>query len=478
MLPRFINVNIRSSSAVLSILVKLADLIVYCMAALLAFYQQFGNLYLPHLYQGALLLAALLALPIFSRFGIYESLRGKTMWEYFKRLYPALFVLALILATIAFVTKTGIYFSRAWFLWWQLYAMLFLSLFRIALRCMLMIMRQRGLNQKRIIVIGSGDAVRMLVHRVHDSLWTGFSVAAILDNDNNDVSTKAIEGIKIQQLPEDINLYLKESSDAGNPIDEVWLILSLWSRDKIEKLLHQLQLNVVTVRYFPSLVGFETLNHSVTEVLGLPVINLVASPITGINRIIKAIEDRVLAALILICISPLLALVAILIKLSSSGPVFYRQMRHGCDGKPIKIYKFRTMHAHRELPGVVTQASTDDQRVTRLGRFLRRTSLDELPQFINVLQGKMSIVGPRPHAVEHNEYYKTLVTSYMLRHHVKPGITGWAQVNGWRGEIKTLDKMQKRIEYDLYYINHWSFWFDLKIIFLTLFRGFVHQNAY
>lgn len=471
MLPRF---NINPSSTALSILVKIADLAIYCIAGLFAFYQQFARLHLPYLYQGALLLALLLTLPIFSSFGIYESLRGKTIWAYFRRLFPAMFVLALVLASLAFVTKTGIYFSRAWFLWWQFYAALFLSLFRIALRQMLVIMRKHGLNQKRIIVIGSGEAVRMLVHRVHDSLWTGFTVAAIFDS----TDSHKIEGVKVQQLPEDINLYLKENRDAGNVIDEIWLVLSLWSRERIEKLLHQLQLNVVTVRYFPSLVGFETLNHSVTEVLGMPVINLVASPITGFNHVIKTIEDRVLATLILVVVSPVLAVIAMLIKLSSPGPIFYRQMRHGCDGKPIKVYKFRTMHVHKELPGIVTQASTDDQRVTRLGKFLRRTSLDELPQFINVLQGKMSIVGPRPHAVEHNEYYKNLVSSYMLRHHVKPGITGWAQVNGWRGEIKTLEKMQKRVEYDLYYINHWSFWFDMKIIFLTFLKGFVHKNAY
>ena len=158
--------------------------------------------------------------------------------------------------------------------------------------------------------------------------------------------------------------------------------------------------------------------------------------------------------------------------------MLFKQKRHGWDGKPITVYKFRTMKVHEEENGQVTQAKRNDPRVTRFGAFLRRTSLDELPQFFNVLQGRMSIVGPRPHALAHNEMYKEQVEAYMQRHRVKPGITGWAQINGWRGETDTLDKMEKRVEYDLYYIENWSLWFDLKIIFLTLFKGFVHKSAY
>ncbi|MDH5184914.1 MAG: exopolysaccharide biosynthesis polyprenyl glycosylphosphotransferase, partial [Gammaproteobacteria bacterium] len=177
-------------------------------------------------------------------------------------------------------------------------------------------------------------------------------------------------------------------------------------------------------------------------------------------------------------ISPLLLFIAISIKLSSKGPVFFKQMRHGWDGRIIKVYKFRSMKVHQEFDGTVTQAIKRDPRITKIGAFLRRTSLDELPQFYNVLQGRMSIVGPRPHAVAHNEHYKEVVDQYMLRHKVKPGITGWAQVNGWRGETDTVEKMQKRVEFDLFYIENWSFWFDLKIIFLTVFKGFVDKNAY
>jgi len=208
------------------------------------------------------------------------------------------------------------------------------------------------------------------------------------------------------------------------------------------------------------------------------VLDLSVSPMMGINRNVKAFEDRILAALALMLAGPLMLLIAIGVKLSSPGPTLFRQRRHGWDGNLIVIYKFRTMMAHTQSDGQITQACKNDFRVTRFGAFLRRTSLDELPQLINVLQGRMSIVGPRPHAVEHNEHYKDLIDAYMQRHKVKPGITGWAQVNGWRGETDTLEKMKKRVEYDLYYIEHWSLWLDLKVIFLTLMKGFIHPNAY
>jgi Undecaprenyl-phosphate glucose phosphotransferase len=215
-----------------------------------------------------------------------------------------------------------------------------------------------------------------------------------------------------------------------------------------------------------------------SEVAGMPVLNLTASPMVGFAKFLKGLEDRLLALLLLLLVSPLMVAIAIGIKLSSPGPVFFKQKRHGWDGKPITIWKFRTMKVHQEENGKVTQATRNDTRVTKLGALLRHTSIDELPQFFNVLQGRMSIVGPRPHAIEHNEFYKDSVSRYMLRHKVKPGITGWAQINGYRGEIDNLEKMKKRIEYDLFYIENWSVWFDLKIIAATLIKGLINKNAY
>lgn len=182
--------------------------------------------------------------------------------------------------------------------------------------------------------------------------------------------------------------------------------------------------------------------------------------------------------MIAVLIAPVCVLIVVAIKVTSPGPVLFKQYRMGINGKRFKVYKFRSMKIHQEDGDVITQACKNDSRVTRVGAFLRRTSLDELPQFYNVLQGRMSIVGPRPHALSHNEYYKDLVESYMRRHKVKPGITGWAQVNGLRGETETLDKMRKRVEHDLWYIDNWSLGLDLRIIFLTIVKGFINKNAY
>lgn len=202
------------------------------------------------------------------------------------------------------------------------------------------------------------------------------------------------------------------------------------------------------------------------------------SPISGANLVAKELLDRVLAVGILVLILPLMLLIALAIKLESPGPVIFRQLRHGRDGRPFTVYKFRTMRREAANVSAAQQATRDDPRITALGRLLRRTSLDELPQFLNVLQGNMSIVGPRPHPVELNELYRDRIERYMWRQVVKPGITGWAQINGFRGETDTLDKMHKRIEFDLYYIDHWSLWFDIKIILITVVRGFTDRNAY
>ncbi len=192
--------------------------------------------------------------------------------------------------------------------------------------------------------------------------------------------------------------------------------------------------------------------------------------------VLKRLEDIILSVVILTLISPILIIISLCVKLTSPGPIIFKQTRYGMDGKPIKVWKFRTMVVMEN--DNVTQATKNDVRVTKVGRFLRRTSLDELPQFFNVLFGGMSIVGPRPHAVIHNEQYRSLIEGYMLRHKVKPGITGWAQINGWRGETDTLEKMEKRVEYDLEYIREWSIWLDIRIIFLTIFKGFIGKAAY
>jgi putative colanic acid biosynthesis UDP-glucose lipid carrier transferase len=219
------------------------------------------------------------------------------------------------------------------------------------------------------------------------------------------------------------------------------------------------------------------LSNKVGDFLGLPAVELNQPVSGGVNGIVKDLFDKAFASVALILLLPLFIVIAILIKRSSPGPVFFKQPRLGLNGKPFNVYKFRSMKMHQEH-GIVTQATKQDPRITPIGAFLRRTSLDELPQFINVLLGDMSVVGPRPHALQHNEMYKDLLEMYMVRHRVKPGITGWAQIHGYRGETDTVDKMAKRVQFDLHYIQNWSLWMDIRIILWTAFKGWTGTNAY
>ncbi|MCM8856578.1 MAG: exopolysaccharide biosynthesis polyprenyl glycosylphosphotransferase [Candidatus Thiodiazotropha sp.] len=219
------------------------------------------------------------------------------------------------------------------------------------------------------------------------------------------------------------------------------------------------------------------INHSVKELAGIPILTLSESPLIGSHLLIKAIEDRVLATLILILVSPIMLFTAVLIKTESPGPVFFRQERTGWDGESFKIWKFRSMRQHKEKDGMVKQATREDPRITRIGRFIRRTSIDELPQLFNVLAGQMSLVGPRPHALQHNEEYSKQIVAYLARHRIKPGITGLAQIRGFRGETKELEQMEKRVKYDLEYINSWSLWLDISILVRTAF-SLKNDNAY
>ena len=249
------------------------------------------------------------------------------------------------------------------------------------------------------------------------------------------------------------------------------------AQPRIRKLLDELQDTTASVYFLPDIYVFDLMQARFDNVGGMPVIAICETPFTGFNSMIKRASDIVLGLAIQICLLPVMLAIAIAVKVSSPGPVIFSQRRYGLYGEEIIVYKFRSMTVVEDGATVV-QATRNDQRVTRIGAFLRRSSLDELPQFINVLQGRMSIVGPRPHAVAHNEQYRKLIKGYMLRHKAKPGITGWAQVNGLRGETETLDKMEARIRYDLDYLRSWSLWLDLWIILRTVKVVLARDNAH
>jgi putative colanic acid biosynthesis UDP-glucose lipid carrier transferase len=263
----------------------------------------------------------------------------------------------------------------------------------------------------------------------------------------------------------------------SHAIDSIYITLPMSSHPRILRLLDELDDTTTSIYFLPDIFIHDLIQARVDTLNGIPILAICETPFLGINGLIKRVSDIILASLILILISPLMLAVAIGVKLSSPGPVLFRQRRYGLDGKDIVVYKFRSMTVCEDGSDV-PQAKKNDVRVTPFGAFIRRTSLDEFPQFINVLQGRMSIVGPRPHAIAHNEIYRKLIKSYMVRHKVKPGITGWAQVNGFRGETEILEKMEKRLEYDLDYIRNWSIYLDLWIIFRTIVVVLKDRNAY
>ncbi|QMV13403.1 undecaprenyl-phosphate glucose phosphotransferase [Vibrio spartinae] len=263
----------------------------------------------------------------------------------------------------------------------------------------------------------------------------------------------------------------------SHSVQKVYIALPMEAAKRIKQILNAFADSNAHVYVVPDFFTFDLMQSRLKNIGKVVTLSVYDTPFYGFASLIKRIEDIILASIIITLISPVLLFVAIGVKLSSPGPVIFKQERYGLDGKPIKVWKFRSMRA-MDNGSVVKQATKNDPRVTQFGAFIRRTSLDELPQFINVITGQMSIVGPRPHAVAHNEEYRGQIDKYMLRHHVKPGITGWAQINGYRGETDTLDKMEKRVEFDLSYIQTWSLWLDLKIIFLTVLKGFVGKTAY
>ncbi len=445
---------------------RLLDASVIVLGGLAAHALRFGALPPNDGYGILLLLGALLSLLIFPLFNFYRSWRGTMLLELAGRLIAAWAVVFVTLALLLFTFKIGDEYSRTWFYLWGGLAGAGLVLSRLAVYAVLHLVRRRGLNLKRVAIVGTGPVACELVRRTEDSPWAGFKVVARFSPQGSRTEDSSLP---LGALPNSIRTL---------GLDELWIALPLRDEAVIQDILHELRHETINVRFSPDISSLRLINHHVSTLLGMPVLNLRTSPMSGTNRLVKEMEDRCLALLFLVMASPLMMLIAFGVKLTSPGPVLFKQRRHGWDGKEIYVYKFRSMTVQASADDEVRQARRDDPRTTPFGAFLRRTSLDELPQLFNVLRGHMSLVGPRPHAIQHNEFYKEKIDSYMLRHKVKPGMTGWAQVNGFRGETDTLEKMRKRVEYDLYYIEHWSLWFDLKILLLTLFKGFMGKNAY
>jgi len=383
------------------------------------------------------------------------------------------FFAVFIIVIYLFFSKTSVDLSRLAIGGWFIGCSLSLVGWRMLFRLYLFKRRRKGLNTRKVAIIGLTTSGARLATEFATHPEIGFTLSAFFDDrDNQRLSSNSKFTSKLQG---DIKTGI-ELAKQGK-FDLVYITLPLAAQKRIESILRELGDTTVDVHLVPDFFTFNLLNGRLAHVGDIQTISVYESPLSGLSSFAKRLEDIFLGSIILSMISIPMLIIAVLIKLDSRGPVFFKQKRYGLDGKAINVWKFRSMTV-ADNGNVVKQATKGDVRITKLGGVLRRTSLDELPQFINVLQGHMSIVGPRPHAVAHNEEYRRLVDFYMLRHKMKPGITGWAQINGWRGETDTLEKMEKRIEFDLEYIRQWSLLFDIKIVFLTIFKGFINKNAY
>jgi putative colanic acid biosynthesis UDP-glucose lipid carrier transferase len=344
---------------------------------------------------------------------------------------------------------------------------------RLLIRGVQKVLRERGLNTRTYAIVGVNDLAFQLARNIDQSPEMGLRLHGFYDD--------RPQG-RLPAIPEELGVRagnLDQLLEAARQkrVDTIYITFPMRAEERIRRTLAKLSDSTASVYLVPDFFVFELLHSRWSSIGGMPVVSVFENPFYGIDGMVKRSMDLALAGLLLLVLALPMAVIAGLVKLSSPGPVFFRQKRYGLDGREIWVWKFRTMRVC-EASGQFTQATRNDPRVTRVGAVLRTLSLDELPQLFNVIQGSMSLVGPRPHASTQNEEYRRLIRGYMLRHKVRPGITGLAQVNGWRGETDTLSKMEKRIECDHRYIREWSLWLDLKILFRTVFVVFSRKNAY
>lgn len=406
-------------------------------------------------------------------FGVYRNNANATGKAIV--LFKAWTITFLGLVMMAFLTKQSEIYSRAIFA--EMYAIGYVVqfLFHILVRFIHHSVVKNTQQRSNVIIAGQGRLADYLHHKISNNLWmgekvvgaVGFHIDTDADVSNDFPEQPPILG-DIAELPALIDEY---------DVDTVYIVTPLESSGVLEQVYFKLLDKHVTIHWVPDIFSLRLVNHSVREVAGIPVLTLSETPLIGLSRFSKSLEDLFLSGIIFVLIAPVLALVALMVKLDSPGPVFFRQKRAGWNGKTFSIWKFRSMYVHKEEGSVVQQAHKNDPRVTRVGAFIRKTSLDELPQIFNVLSGDMSLVGPRPHAIQHDQEYSQRINDYFARHHIKPGITGLAQVRGQRGETKEISLMIQRIESDIEYINNWSVWLDLSILLRTV-KVFTGKNAY
>lgn len=459
-------------SALADMALRVFDVIVVLSTAMLSYWSLFGQTFPPAHYRIAIGFVVLYAVLSFNFLPLYRSWRGRK-WSHEILVLSLAWIMAFVLFSAhLFVMQWEPHFDRQWLGMWFVAGVLTLAGSRVLLRSGLDTLRENGVDVQHVVVVGLRHPILRAHQYIHRHPWMGIDMMGYLSTQHDMVNHQTPHALAPLGTIHDLERVLT----AGG-VNQVWISLPLGDRDGLKEILKVLDHHPVQIKFFPDLYDVGLLNQSGGHFGGVPIINLRESA-TDKNTyfvVAKAVQDKIVAATALLLLWPIFLAIGLAVKVTSPGPVFFRQARHGLNGREFGMLKFRSM-THNNTD--VRQATKNDARVTKVGAFLRRTSLDELPQFINVLKGDMSVVGPRPHATAHNSHYEKLINKYMQRHYVKPGITGWAQINGFRGETPELRTMKKRIQYDLDYIRRWTLWLDIKIIAITAVKAWTQKTAY
>lgn len=435
---------------------RLLDIVLLIAGAYCAYYFRFGNLGLNSLNYYGVFLSISLYLFVSHALNVYNLKNFRSKITQMGLVTSVLSITFLCHIFLLFIMKDGEDISRQWLLYWFVISYFSIILTHIMFIRWFKVQRAKGLFIRRIVIYGESERARTLIRQFEGRRDIKI-LAAYVEGKEKSYS---FEGLPILNETDDLREYCLE-----NDVDDVILTVNMNNMKKSEELLSRLSALPCNISYCfpPAFFGKYMPSMPFTTA---PVVTIFHRALVGRKIWLKRMEDIILGSIVLVMISPVLLIIALMMILSGERNIIFKQQRGGFNGELFTMYKFRSMREHKET-GVIKQAQKDDDRVTKIGAILRRTSLDELPQIINVVKGDMSLVGPRPHALSHDDYYGNLITCYAARHKMKPGITGWAQVNGWRGETETLDKMENRVRYDMYYIENWSLWLDLKILFLT-----------
>lgn len=417
-------------------------------------------------YGGVALLAFILSLATFGRFGSDDNLVAPRMSKVYSHIVLRWFSIAAVLLLLAFAFKVSADFSRLVMLSWFC-ATPFALFASHGLRRRIHSIVTNSAATPRYIVIGANNVAFELLQRLPQRGFLGF-----FDFRSADRLTQWTDGDKLIGHCKDVADFV-----SANGVSAIYIALPLSNVPRIGEMIRELRDTTASIYFLPDVFAFDLIQGRLVNIGGMPALSVCDTPFHGMDAVLKRVFDVILAGIALILGAPLMALISLGVKLSSPGPVLFRQRRYGLHGEEINVYKFRSMTVCEDGASVA-QATRNDRRITRFGLFLRRSSLDELPQLLNVIEGKMSLVGPRPHAVIHNEQYRKLICGYMIRHKVRPGITGWAQVNGLRGETDTVDKMSARVKFDIDYLNQWSLWMDIKILVRTVLLVVRDDKAY